>query len=138
MSVTDLTRTQRLTSTLATAPTQIAVAALLGSVLGRFGHNSESEWGDVIGVLVGVIVGAGLGLGVILVLVARAQGRPVWHLVVRVLVALPSAMLAILIVTALGAGFWFAYVVYLVACTAFVWWWSGRSPLDEGLPPRAD
>lgn len=111
---------------MATAPIQVAAAALGGLVLSRLGRNDPSGWGDLVGAITGIMLGAGVGLGVILVLTARALGTPWAHTAPLGLLAVPSALLVIAPAGMLGIGYPLAAPLYLVACTWLVWRYAGR------------
>lgn len=119
-------RSHRVAFTVATAPTQVAAAGLVGLVFSRAGRSDPSGWGDLIGAIVGVMIGAGAGLGVIMVLVARTLRRSRAQAAALALLSVPSAVLVSMVAGPLGIGFPQAWVLYLVPCTWLVWWYSGR------------
>lgn len=119
-------RSRRVAFTVATVPTQVAAAALVGLTFSRAGSGDPSGWGDLIGAIVGVMVGAGVGLGVILVLVARSLRRSRAQAAALALLSVPSAVLLSSAAGPLGIGFPQAWVLYLAPCTWLVWWYSGR------------
>ncbi len=123
-------RSRRVAFTVATAPTQVAAAALVGLASSQAGRNDPSGWGDLIGAIVGVMVGAGVGLGVILVLVARNLRRPWPHAMALALLSVPSALLVSFAAAPLGIGFPQAWALYLLPCAGLVWWYSGRPELS--------
>jgi hypothetical protein len=117
---------RRVAFTVATAPTQVTAAALVGFALSQAGRNDPSGWGDLVGSIIGIMIGAGAGLGLILALVARALRRPRTHAAVLALLSVPSALLVSIATGPLGIGFPAAGAVYLGLCTGAVWWYSGQ------------
>jgi hypothetical protein len=124
-------RSRRVAFTVATAPTQLSAAALVGFALSRAGRNDASGWGDLVGAVIGVMIGAGIGLGVILVLVARALRRPWTRAAALVVLSVPSGLLLGIAAGPLGIGFPAIAPLYLGLCTGLVWWYSGR-PMAPG------
>jgi hypothetical protein len=119
-------RSRRVGYTVATAPTQVAAAAVIGLASSWAGSGDPSGWGGLIGAIVGVMVGAGVGLGGILILVARDLRHPWTYAAVLALVSVPSAVLVSAAAGPLGIGFPAAWALYLLPCTALVWWYTGR------------
>lgn len=112
--------------TVATPCVQIASAVVLGVILSLAGRGDSSGWGDLIGAVVGIVVGAGLGFGIVLVLVARIQGRRLRHRLGLATVAIPSGLVATAVSGVFGVSFWVGYAVYLGCCAGVVWWYAGR------------
>ena len=106
---------------------QILSALVLALLFSRWGEGSASGWGDLIGVIVGIVVGAGGGVGIVLVLAARQQQRTWRHQATVMALATPSAIAAIAVAGVVRVDFWVALVAYLVISMVVVWSYAGRS-----------
>jgi len=119
-------RRRRLVFTLLTPVLQIFLAVALAVLFASGADDDLSGWGDLIGVLVGLVFGPGLGLALMLGVVSRAVGHSLIGATLRALVALPTSLVISTVAALLEMDFWVALAIYIVGSCALVWWYSGR------------
>lgn len=119
-------RSQRVKYAALTAPTQLALSVVLAVVLALLVSDSNGEWADVIGVVLGIGFGPPLGLVLMVVLVLRAQGKSMGRALLTGAVSALVAFTAIVLMLNSLENVFAMLAVVAVSSTVAVWILSGR------------
>lgn len=119
-------RSRRVKYTAATAPTQLVLSVALAAVLYLAVRDDSGEWADVIGVVLGIGFGPPLGLALMIVLLFRAQGKPMGKALLTGALSSVVAFAAILLMLSALENALAMLAVVTVSSTVAVWILSGR------------